>query len=239
MNALTAADAPMAADALAAAALAAADERVAEEFAPLFLFDAAEPFFPRYVGYSVLRADGPSPSFRRDLRVPPRGFVVEYAVYWDWDIGHLYDLEHVWIYVGQDLSVADCEGSFHGRWLKGLLPDRGNLDGRQATLYSQPGKHAFSPSPLVFRLLPDAETAVREGAGSDGALIGRPLEGRVVREDWWDEAARRRLRSFAFTPAWRFEPFAIPKSALIPWEKLNAILPDLFAGTLDGIHVTD
>jgi hypothetical protein len=211
------------------------EARLAAEYAPAIMLDLNEPFFPRWVGYSVLEASGPSPSFRRDLKVPTGGSTIEYAVYWDWDIGHYYDLEHAWVYIGADGEVADCEGSFHGRYLKGLLPDRSNLSGRQATLYSQPGKHAFSPSPLIFRLLPDAETATGPGAGSDGALIGGPLEGRVAREPWWDAAARDYLRSRAFSPAWAFQPYAIPQELLIPWDRLDRMLPALFVEGLNDL----
>lgn len=213
-----------------------ADRRAAEDYAPLILFDAAEPFLPRAIGFSVLRSGGPSPSFRRELKVPAGGFVVEYAVYWDWDIGHLYDLEHVWIYVAADGSVADSEGSFHGRYLKGVLPDRRNLSGRRVELYSQPGKHAFSPSPLVFRLLPNSDSSCGSDAGCDGALIGRPLEGRVERQPWWDEAARRRLRDFAFVPTWNFEPYEIHPDLLRPWPDLNEALPGMFLTLLESIR---
>ena len=212
------------------------DRALAAAYAPRLLFDAAEPFLPRAVGWSVLRSAGPSPSFRRDLRVPAGGFAVEYAVYWDWDIGHLYDLEHLWVYVGPDGEVADCEGSFHGRYLKGLLPDRSNLSGRRAEFYCQPGKHAFSPSPLVFRLLPGAEADCGPDAGRDGALVGRPLEGRVVREPWWDEAARRRLRARAFVPAWRFISYEFPDTMLVPWAELDSALPDMFLKLLESLR---
>lgn len=212
------------------------DGTIAAAYAPLLLFDEAEPFFPRRVGYSIIRAEGPSPSFRRELKPPPGGAVAEYAVYWDWDIGHYYDLEHVWVYIAPDGSVAGCEGSFHGRWLKGLLPDRSNLSGRRAAVYSQPGKHAFSPDPIVFRLLPDADAAAGADAGREGVLVGGPVAGRVERKSWWDDAARAYLRRRAFVPTWRFRPFTIPRELLVPWAELDAALPSLFAEGLESLR---
>ena len=35
--------------------------------------------------------------------------LIEYAVYMDYDIQHLYELEHMWVAVGEDgTTVKDC-----------------------------------------------------------------------------------------------------------------------------------
>jgi hypothetical protein len=153
---------------------------LARRYAPRILFDAREPFFPRWIGVTRLDRPGPSPSFRRELLPPIGGFVMEYAYYWDWDIQHAYDLEHAWVYADADGSVSDAEASFHGKYLKAFMrcpggraegPDAGLAAGdpEPPLLYSQPGKHAFSPLPEVFRLLPDCDAATREAAGEAGA----------------------------------------------------------------------
>jgi hypothetical protein len=36
---------------------------------------------------------------------------IEYAIWWDWDIGHLYELEHVWVYLDADRQVIRGEAS--------------------------------------------------------------------------------------------------------------------------------
>src|SRR5690606_39325258 len=91
------------------AALDASDrERVlAAMCAPAIMFDNHEPFYPVKVGYQIFEAPSPSPSFRRavDLYVDEdrtASKVIEYAIYWDWDIGHLYELEHAWVYLDQN-----------------------------------------------------------------------------------------------------------------------------------------
>ena len=35
----------------------------------------------------------------------------------------MYDLEHIWVTVSGDGQVMDAEGSFHGKYLKLLLPE--------------------------------------------------------------------------------------------------------------------
>ena len=72
----------------------------------------------------------PSPSFRREILLNTEDikYVIEYAIYWDFDIQHLFELEHVWVYVDHTDRIADCEASFHGKYIKGLLKDRSNLE---------------------------------------------------------------------------------------------------------------
>ncbi len=211
------------------------DRETALRYAPRIMFDEREPFMPRFIGTSILRASGRSPSFRRSIEVPPGGLAVEYAVFWDWDIQHLYDLEHLWVFVDAEGTVVDAEGSFHGQYIKALLPDRSNLAGDQVTAYSQPGKHAFAPLPPIFRLLPDFAYATGAGAGLEGALVTGPLEGRVEREAWWDEAAREYLRGRAFEPALEYRPFRPEPGQFVPWDELDAALPSLFLDLIDGL----
>ncbi|MBW7460502.1 hypothetical protein K0U00_41210, partial [Paenibacillus sepulcri] len=149
------------------------------KYAPYIYFDNNEPFFPVRVGVTVLEEAGPSPSTRRifEFEDPQVKYLIEYAIYWDYDIQHLYELEHVWIYVGHDGEVVDCDASFHGRHFKGLLHDRSNLvDGTHVKLYSQPGKHAFLPQPDMFYLLPELMTCTYETAGRRGLLITGPFD---------------------------------------------------------------
>src|SRR6476659_4107068 len=77
---------------------------VAARYAPIIEFDQHEPFLPLAAGYTLFQAAAPSPSFRRDVLLyapdqPPAQLVIEYAIWWGWDINHLYELEHVWVFV--------------------------------------------------------------------------------------------------------------------------------------------
>src|SRR5262245_37989710 len=82
------------------------DFELAARHAPILFFDHEEPFRPSRVGYSVLRepADSPVDPRRRldgptPLRFDLSGLeaVIEYGIWWDWDIQHLYELEAVWV----------------------------------------------------------------------------------------------------------------------------------------------
>ncbi|GEM_PF-397878 len=89
------------------------DQDLAARYAPQLMLDRAEPYWPYAFGWTIFRAPGQSPSSKFEI-TPIGAFTVEYAIYYDWDIGHLYDLEHVWVHVGQDGSVVRVEASSHG-----------------------------------------------------------------------------------------------------------------------------
>lgn len=146
-----------------------ADGALARRYAPVIQFDVREPFVPSVVGYTIFRHDAPSASFPREIQLADNiAFAIEYAIWWDWDIQHLYELEHIWIYVEEDGSIAEAEASWHGRYHQ-MRDESGRLptcEGRLA-LYSEPGKHAFAPAPgwlLQRKATTLASCGVRAGA---------------------------------------------------------------------------
>ncbi|MBB6638077.1 hypothetical protein [Cohnella thailandensis] len=203
-------------------------------YAPVLMFDEREPFYPVRVGVSELRDGESSPSFRRTMSFSGRDIdrALEYAIYWDYDIQHLYELEHVWLYLRKDGTVADAEASFHGRYLKALLPDRSNLSGNKVILYSQPGKHAFAPLPLLFRLLPNADECTDKEAGRDGLTAPDWLGSDSVRLLMADEGAQRLVREhirsrFRFAPSYSFLPYELggQEDLFVPWTSLLKEIP--------------
>lgn len=202
---------------------------VASVYAPHMYFDENEPFFPCGIGYTVFHREGRSLSFDRDIAFYEGGtaFVVEYAVYWDFDIEHLYDLEHVWVHVNGAGEVTECEGSFHGNYLRCLRRDRSNIDGTHVAVYSQPGKHAFMPSAEAFDLLPllHLQAPCLALAGSGGVLVPSFLAGQVEEGEHQHALTRRYLPRFRFTPSMRFRRFAVTEDLLMPWEELLRRIP--------------
>ncbi len=89
------------------------DAAIAARYAPCLMLDRAEPYQPYAYGWTLFRAPGQSPSSKFHIE-PAGAFALEYAIYYDWDIGHLYDLEHVWVHVAEDGSVIKVEASSHG-----------------------------------------------------------------------------------------------------------------------------
>ncbi|WP_327204960.1 hypothetical protein [Paenibacillus sp. Leaf72] len=212
-------------------------------YAPRLFFDQKEPFYPVRVGVSVLREGEQSPSFRRKFERLDAivDYVIEFAIYWDYDIQHLYELEHVWIYVGKDGAVVDAEASFHGKYMKALLPDRSNLEGKTASLYSQPGKHAFSPLPIIFELLPNVRTATDRDAGLDGLTL--PEWYKALGQ--YDEETNVLVRAYQqayhrFTPSFEFVPYELAEREplFVPWETLYEEIPERIEAELAIIRHT-
>lgn len=215
------------------------DLELCARYAPYVLFDKQEPFYPVRVGVTVLKREGPSPSFPRtfSFQNPDLKQIIEYAIYWDYDIQHLYELEHVWVYVGRQGEVVDCEASFHGKYLKGLLKDRGNLvDDTHVRLYSQPGKHAFSPVAAFFELVPNLMTATREEAGADGLTVPNMLKDRVATSEETNLLVKRYLQTFAFTPSLEYAEYRFSKELFIPWPELLEEIPRRISRELAAIR---
>jgi len=126
--------------------LSEADWQLATRYAPIIKFDAREPFLPAAVGYTIFRADAPSPSFPRQIELGNAALAIEYAVWWDWDIQHLYELEHVWVYLDEAGQVIRAEASWHGGYSEMTVDDTLPLTGDKLTIFSESGKHAFAPS---------------------------------------------------------------------------------------------
>ena len=75
-----------------------ADRTLAASVAPIIRFADNEPFLPSKVGITILTAPRQSPSAELEINFEPGVTkVIEYAIWWDWDIQHLYELEHVWL----------------------------------------------------------------------------------------------------------------------------------------------
>ena len=211
--------------------------------APIIQFDAKEPFFPSVVGYTIFRGSGPSPSFPREIRLADgAAFAIEYAIWWDWDIQHLYELEHAWVFVDEGDNVVHVEASWHGNYNR-MLDEAGRLplqDGRPL-LYSEPGKHAFAPSPQ-WLLERKAKTIASCGiyAGRMGVHVTplfagvidrrKPLQNRLV-HSW--------LERRQFQPSYEFSnAFDLRHAVLVPWPNLCTWIPGRVARWTEHLRAT-
>lgn len=197
-------------------------------YAPFLFFDRNEPFYPVRIGITVLEEAGPSPSTRRTFAFDEPGLkaIIEYAIYWDYDIQHLYELEHVWVYVGTDGEVLDCDASFHGHYFKGLLHDRSNLaEGTHVQLYSQPGKHAFLPKGDMFYLIPDLMICTDQEAGRQGLIVTGPFQGVYNTDEETNQLVRQYLQQFRFKPSMEFAEYRIDPALYVTWSELHKEVP--------------
>lgn len=222
-----------------------AERGLAARYAPLIQFDAHEPFLPSVVGYTVFRANAPSPSFPRQVELrpagqPPAELAIEYAVWWDWDITHLYELEHLWVFVDEAGRVVRGEGSWHGGFNSMTLDGGLTLDGDRLVVFSEPGKHAFAPHPDWYaeRRRQEITTQTTRYAGSGGVWV-TPLferEIRRLRTPYANSLVRTYLQRQAFEPAWDFSRrFAITPELLVPWPALRSWIPGQVARVIERL----
>ena len=220
-----------------------ADQELALRYAPLIRFDRREPFFPSAVGYTVFRCDDRSASFPREIALgADAALVIEYAIWWDWDIQHLYELEHAWVSVDVGGGILDLEASWHGRFHQ-MRDEHGELplqDGRPV-LYSEPGKHAFAPSPA--QLLDRRATTV----ASCGAHAGKmgvhvtPLFAGVIhqRKPLQNRLVHTYLESLRFEPSFDFSQcFDLREAAFAPWRSLYRWIPGRVSACLESLGAT-
>jgi glycerophosphoryl diester phosphodiesterase len=214
-----------------------ADHALAARYAPILKFDRREPFLPLAAGYTVFRASGPSPSFPRQIQLAEVGqplavLAIEYAIWWDWDIQHLYELEHAWVYLDAAGRVVRAEASWHGGYhdmaAGGVIP----LSGDRLTLFSEPGKHAFAPvSDWLGQRAAKTQTACTRLAGVDGLLVTRLFKGLIQsKTPQADRLAQTYLERCAFEPSFDFDQiYPFPAEALVPWPALFEWIPQRLA----------
>jgi len=209
---------------------------LAERYAPHLLLDREEPFLPVAVGYTMFESDGYSPSFPRYIGLtpvgrPPAAKAIEYAIWWDWDIGHIYELEHAWVYLDEQERVLCTEMSWHGGCF-GI--DNVPLDGTHVVLYSEPGKHALSASAEAFETeRPHNERICQERAGAGGLWVTPIFEGILKKTPETDALVGAHLKARAFRPSYEFtRRFVISRDILLPWPELKAWIPQRVAWLL-------
>jgi hypothetical protein len=196
--------------------------------APALYLDKLEPFLPIRVGITIFENSAQSHSVNRMIHVNREKvqFVVEYAIYWDYDIEHLYDLEHVWVYIGHQGEIVSSEASFHGHYFLSLLSDRSNITAdNRVKLFVQPGKHALMPLEEVFRLLPNVEICCNEEAGNGGLLEPEMFKGQFKLGADDDKLSETHLRTFSFQPSFEYVPYEWGSDIFVGWEELRAEIP--------------
>ncbi|SMQ63048.1 putative hydrolase of the HAD superfamily [Devosia lucknowensis] len=219
-----------------------ADADLAALYAPHLMFDTNEPYLPHALGYTIFRIAGLSPSSK--FAIEPLGaLTIEYAIYYDWDIGHLYDLEHVWVHVGAMGEILRVEASSHGGCkvmdIGEGLPEfsspqvfrrPSSLPGLSGhpVLYVEAGKHAHWASPAHMTEADRQKLAVLCGplAGIEGVHLGNPFakRGAYTARPRDHRLARLKMTTDAFEPghSYRASSTEVP---LLPWPDLEAIIP--------------
>ena len=215
------------------------DLDMARRYRPRVHMDRAETIPLRAVGYTVFHETGASRSFPKRQILVSQGAVVEYAFFWNYDVEHMYDLEHIWVYVAPDGEIQGAEGSYHGKYLNLLVPGfPGTLapDGDHVQAFCQPGKHAMLASGEMTRLYPGWDRCCREPGGP--VLIGNPFcaayapsgQDLFVPSEADNARSKRYLREqLAFEPTLDFSESIVPTALLLSWDALYEKIPGWIA----------
>jgi len=210
---------------------------LAKQHAPILQFDKHEPFLPLAAGYTIFKQSGPSASFKRDIILPENcSYAIEYAIWWDWDIQHLYELEHLWVYLNDKDELMFAEGSFHGGY-HALETSEGKLPKHQDRLqvYSESGKHAFASSPeQLKKLRPFTANSCNEEAGKGDVLINHMFEGKVSASAAEKRSCKRFMKAHAFEASFEFDlQFDLQSIPLLSWQDLKDWIPKRLNGWLE------
>ncbi len=217
-------------------------QAIAARNAPVLYFDAREPFLPLAAGYSLFYEDGPSPSFKRVIELkqddqPPAALAIEYAIWWDWDMHHLYELEHVWVYLNAHSHPCRVEASWHGKYYNIPL----KLEDGHAVLLSEPGKHAFAPDPSWFhQRTGEYRRAETQAVGLHAHVLINSMFSDKIRSRAFDRVlARSYLAKQTFDPSWSFtQRFTFFNQWLVPWPALHAWIPERVNAVLERLENT-
>lgn len=204
-----------------------------ERYAPVFMMDKKEPFAITAIGCTIFYETKRSDSFpKRIIEVEQETkCVIEYAIWFDYDIQHLYELEHVWVYVGEDTHVRKVEGSFHGKYLimEDLETKRPNLVNMSHPLvFLQPGKHAVLPDARLIRIVPEWKESCMEKAGLDGVSYPERYRGLIqeVDDELQQKVKQYIIKHYSFEPSLEFQPFNPSQDLFVTWDELKNSIPE-------------
>ncbi len=220
------------------------DYSLAIRFAPILMFDKHEPFLPLAVGYSIIRNNIQSPSFARRIEVAEIGrsapaSIIEYAIWWTWDIVHLFELEHIWLALDVNEQIIGVEASWHGNVHDMMMPDGSlPLNNGRVMLYSEPGKHAFSPvKEISHDHIIRSRQLCSQMAGTGGLLVTPLFEKfRFLKTRRTDQLVSSFLKKQAFEPSFNFgQSFLISADILVPWPDLSTWIPGHLFQVIDRL----
>ncbi len=204
------------------------DRELAIKYAPHLYFDKNEPFTIDQIGYDIIRTSGRSRSFDRDIWIDTDkvAFVIEYQLYYDFDIQHMYDLEHFWVYVGHDGNVVDGEASAHGSHMNCFQYSKVLEEETHIPIYIQPGKHAVFPDGKLFLLFSDVDVVCHKYAGTGGLLVNNLFKGLLHTNSYLNYQICSYIReNFSFHPTLEFVPAPYNEDIIVTWDELYRIIP--------------
>lgn len=220
------------------------------KYAPVIFMDKKEPFPIKEVGFAEYTKENlKSSSFNRTFNLdnfPGSVRVLEYTYFLDYDIQHLYDLEHIWVYLGDKGLIVGAEGSYHGRFLNAYRVDGSNSgavlaqikDGTHLCMYSQPGKHAMLARPELMYLYTELFSACDLLAGIGGLdAPDQYIQDIHVSDEDNLKISEYIKKTFAFKPSMEFCEAEIPSESYIELTELQNKIPQYLKKQLDKLGI--
>ncbi len=210
------------------------DNALFTRYMPVLMEDIHEPFEIKKVACTLFkdRVKSPTSGFFTEL-ASPAVTALEYAFYWDYDIQHLYDLEHAFVFIDKEGTVTDLISSFHGRFYR---QSSVTFKGNRPVLYIQPGKHALMAHPEYFRLFVDFEKSCNEKAGIDGVALPDFIGGVSFTPDDNTAVGRFIKDSFSFSPTGSYKEAKDPSGLITDPESLFSFIRSRVSSELDRIR---
>lgn len=205
------------------------------KYCPVIYKDENEPFPLKAIGCTSYTMSSKSVSSKFNIEFSKDTYkVLEYAFYWDYDIQHLYDLEHAFLYLNDKGDVIDVISSFHGKFYR---QSHVNFEGSHPILYTQPGKHALMAHSEYFNLYVDLVSACSEKAGADGILVPEFIANKFIRTDIDDVLTENYIKDhFSFTPSFNYVKEKITDFMLTDWPTLLSNIPSYMKAAFNDIQ---
>jgi hypothetical protein len=214
---------------------------------PQLHIDTNEPLRPSHIGYQIYEADHylsiyPSPTYKRLLYFLTEiteaevdaNYIIEYSLWYDADIQHLYELEHLWVYLDEHKKIIKIEGSRHGM-IKDLKVDH--------AIFVEPGKHGHFQGELTERAK-KIFTDICRNPGTGGLLgdidapefreFGTGLA-KMYKTTEKDGKIREYMARYAFEPSFDFRPYTPPNELFVEWNVLKELIKKELEGLLHKI----
>lgn len=180
------------------------------------------------------------PTTRHGFSVKRAAMILEYGFYYDADIQHIYELEHVWVYLDEHAKIMSVKATQHGKITTIYeTPKSIKYHNNHPLLYASPGKHALykSPNKMNRRILSSVNQK-----GADRVLDVHFFDEKMWKKivPYYPGKGKIRLyflENFTNLPTFRYKRFLIPKRPqLIPWDILEALVPDRVIAFLQKIQ---
>lgn len=168
--------------------------------------------------------------------------VLEYAVFYESDIGHIYDLEHVWVYLDGKNQIIGIKATRHGM-ISVQYPTPASIRYYKGhpIMFVSPGKHSYYTNPSQMQKKYLSHACNRPCTSIlDIHFFFRPEWDMIKKHYPGKNTIKIAYQNhYCFEPSFRFTKYMIPHSGygsiFTPWSDLEKEIPTLLINFLKKI----